>query len=161
MSFTKEEVARGGSIVMFSKRSSENNVPDCCDTTVEDANSIEDGEGVSGVLLSIARVVLTTTDDKWICCNLLREKIDDNTCMEDTEVTANVPCSAIRFELIVATDDESLLDRALEGTTDVDTGTDGVSGTDETNVKGVIVCLFAMPALSAANGELLMAKVLE
>ena len=146
---------------MFSKRSSENNVPDCCDTTVEDANSIEDGEGVSGVLLSIARVVLTTTDDKWICCNLLREKIDDNTCMEDTEVTANVPCSAIRFELIVATDDESLLDRALEGRTDVDTGTDGVSSTDETNVKGVIVCLFAMPALSASNSELLMAKVLD
>ena len=146
---------------MFSKRSSENNVPDCCDTTVEEANSIEDGEGVSGVLLSIARVVLTTTGDKWICCNLLREKIDDNTCMEDTEITVNVPCSVIRFELIVATDDESLLDRALEGTTDVDTGTDGVTSTDETNVKGVIVCLFAMPALSAANGELLMAKVLE
>ena len=106
MSFTKEEVARGGSIVMFSKRSSENNVPECCDTTVEEANSTEDGEGVSGVLLSIARVVLTTTDDKWICCSLLREKIDDKTCMEDTEVTANVPCSVIRFELIVATDDK-------------------------------------------------------
>ena len=42
-------------------RSSENYLPDCCDTTVEDANSIEDGEDVSGVLLSIARVVLTTT----------------------------------------------------------------------------------------------------
>ena len=161
MSFTKEEVAREGSIVIFSKRSSENNVPDCCDTTVEEANSIEDSEGVSGVLLSIARVVLTTTDDKWICCNPLREKIDDNTCMEDTEVTANVPCSVIRFELIVGTHDESLLDRALEGTTDVDTGTDGVTSTDDANVKGVIVCLFAMPALSAANGELLMAKVLE
>ena len=66
MSFTKEEVARGGSIVMFSKRSSENNVPGCCDTTVEDANSIEDGEGVSGMLLSIARVVLATTNDKWL-----------------------------------------------------------------------------------------------
>ena len=113
------------------------------------------------MLLSIARVVLTTTDDKWICCNPLREKIDDNTCMEDTEVTANVPCSVIRFELIVGTHDESLLDRALEGTTDVDTGTDGVTSTDDANVKGVIVCLFAMPALSAANGELLMAKVLE
>ena len=161
MSFTKEEVARGGSTVMFSKRSSENNVPDCCDTTVEDANSIEDGEGVSGALLSIARVVLTTTDDKWICCNLLREKIDDNNTMEDNEVTANVPCSVIRFELIVATDDKSLLDRALEGTTDVDARTDDVTSTDETNVKGVLVCLFAMPALSTANGELLMAKVRE
>ena len=52
-------VARGGS-----KRSSENNVPDCCETTVEDASSIEDGEGVSGVLLSIAKVVFITTDDK-------------------------------------------------------------------------------------------------
>ena len=113
------------------------------------------------MLLSIARVVLTTTDDKWICCNLLREKIDDNTCMEDTEVTADVPSSEIRFELIVATDDESLLDRALEGTTDVDTRTDDVTSTDETNVKGVIACLFAMPALSTSNGELLMAKVLE
>ena len=48
----------------ISMRSSENNVPDCCDTTVEDASSIGDGEGVSGVLLSIARVVLITTDDK-------------------------------------------------------------------------------------------------
>ena len=81
--------------------------------------------------------------------------------MEDTEVTANVPCSVIRFELIVATDDESLLDRALEGTTDADTGTDGVNSTDETNVKRVKVCLFAIPALSAANGELLMAKILD
>ena len=61
MSFTTEEVARGGSTVMLSKRSSENYLPDCCDTTNEDANSIEDGEDVSGVLLSIARVVLTTT----------------------------------------------------------------------------------------------------
>ena len=50
----------------ISKRSSENNVPDCCDTTVEDASSIEDGEGVSVVLLSIARVVLATTNDKWL-----------------------------------------------------------------------------------------------
>ena len=124
---------------MFSKRSSENNVPECCDTTVEEANSTEDGEGVSGMLLSIARVVLTTTDDKWICCSLLREKIDDKTCMEDTEVTANVPCSVIRFELIVGTDDESFLDRALEGTTDVDTRTDDVTSTDETKVKAKVL----------------------
>ena len=48
----------------ISMRSSENNVPDCCDTTVEDGSSIEDGEAVSVVLLSIARVVLTTKDDK-------------------------------------------------------------------------------------------------
>ena len=48
----------------ISMRSSENSVPDCCDTTVEDTSSIEDGEGVSGVLLSIARVVFITTDDK-------------------------------------------------------------------------------------------------
>ena len=161
MSFTKEEVSRGGSIVMFSKRSSENNVPDCCDITAEDANSIEDGEGVSGVLLSIARVVPTTTAVKWLCCKLLTEIVDDGNSKEDTEVTPDVPCSVIRFELIVATDDESLLDRALEGTTDVDTRTDDVTSTDETNVKGVIVCLFAMPALSTSNGELLMAKVLE
>ena len=73
---------------------------------------------------------------------------------------SDVP-SVIRFELIVATDDESLLDRALAGTTDVDTRTDDVASTDETNVKGVIACLFAMPALSTSNGELLMAKVLE
>ena len=103
----------------------------------------------------------TTTDDRWICCKLLTETVDDDNSKEDTEVTPDVPCSVIRFELIVATDDESLLDRALEGTTDVDTRTDDVTSTDETNVKGVIVCLFAMPALSTANGELLMAKVLE
>ena len=48
----------------ISMRSSENNVPDCCETTVEDTSSIEDGEGVSGVLLSIAKVVFITTDDK-------------------------------------------------------------------------------------------------
>ena len=148
-------------VCCISKRSSENNVPDCCDTTVEDANSVEDGEGVSVVLLSIARVVLTTTDDRWICCKLLTETVDDDNSKEDTEVTANVPCSVIRFELIVGTDDESFLDRALEGTTDVDTRTDDVTSTDETNDKGVIVCLFAMPALSTSNGELLMAKVLE
>ena len=142
-------------------RWSENNVPDCCDITVEDASSIEDGEGFSGMLLSIARVVLTTKDDKWICCNLPKEIVDDNNSKEGTEVTANIPCSVIRFELIVATDDESLLDKALEGTTDVDTRTDDVTSTDETSVKGVIVCLFAMPALSASNGELLMAKVLD
>ena len=145
----------------ISKRSSENNVPDCCDTTVEDTSSIEDGEGVSGVLLSIARVVLTTKDDKQLCCKLLTEIVDDDKSKEDTEVTADVPCSVIRFELILGTDDESFLDRALEGTTDVDTRTDDVTSTDETNFKGVIVCLFAMPALSTSNGELLMAKVLE
>ena len=143
----------------ISMRSSENNVPDCCDTTV--ASSIEDGEGVSGVLLSIARVVPITTAVKWLCCQLLTEIVDDGNSKEDTEVTPDVPCSVIRLELIVATDDESLLDRALEGTTDVDTRTDDVTSTDETNVKGVIVCLFAMPALSTSNGELLMAKVLE
>ena len=142
-------------------RSSENNVPDRCETTVEDTSSIEDGEGVSGVLLSIAKVVFITTDDKWPRCKLLREIADDNTIKEDTEGSADVPCSVIRFELIVATDDESLLGRALEGTTDVDTRTDDVTSTDKTNVKGVIVCLFAMPALSTSNGELLMAKVLE
>ena len=47
----------------ISMRSSENNVPDCCETSVEDTSSI-DGEGVSGVLLSIAKVVFITTDDK-------------------------------------------------------------------------------------------------
>ena len=145
----------------ISKRLSENNVPDCCDTTVEDASSIEDGEGVSVVLLSIARIVPTTTADKWLCCKLLTETVDDDNSKEDTEVAADVACSVIRFELIVATDDESLLGRALEGTTDVDTRTDDVTSSDETNVKGAIVCLFAMPALSTSNGELLMAKVLE
>ena len=64
MSFTIEMVARGGSTVMFVVSRRENNAPDCCDTTVEDASSIEDGEGVSVVLLSIARIVLITTDDK-------------------------------------------------------------------------------------------------
>ena len=145
----------------ISKRSSENNVPACCDTTVEDARSIEDGEGVSDVLLSIARVVLTTKDDKWLCCMLLKEIVDDDNRKEDSEVTADVPCSVIRFELIVGTDDESLLDRGLEGITDVETKTDVVTNTDETNVKGVIVCLFAIPVLSTSNGELLMVKVLE
>ena len=87
-------------------RSSENNVPDCCETTVKDTSSIEDGEGVSGVLLSIAKVVFITTDDKWPRGKLLREIADDNTIKEDTEGSADVPCSVIRFELIVATDDE-------------------------------------------------------
>ena len=145
----------------ISKRSSGNNVPDRCDTTVEDTSSIEDGEGVSGVLLSIARVVFITTDDRWPRGKLLREIADDNTVTKDTEGSADVPCSVIRFELIVATDDESLLDRALEGTTDVDTRTDDFTSTDETNVKWVIVCLFAMTTLSTSNGELLMVKVLE
>lgn len=86
-------------------RSSENSVPDCCETTVEDTGSIEDGEGVSGELLSIARVVFITTDDKWPRGKLLREIADDNTIKEDTEGSADVPCSVIRFELIVATDD--------------------------------------------------------
>ena len=86
-------------------RSSENNVPDCCETSVEDTSSI-DGEGVSGVLLSIAKVVFITTDDKWPRGKLLREIADDNTIKEDTEGSADVPCSVIRFELIVATDDE-------------------------------------------------------
>ena len=113
------------------------------------------------MLLSIARVVLTTKDDKWLCCKLLTEIVDDDKSKEDTEVTADVPCSVIRFELIVGTDDEALLDRALEGITDVDTKTDDVTNTDVTNVKGVIVCLFSMLALSTSNGELLMVKVLE
>ena len=113
------------------------------------------------MLLSIARVVPTTTAVKWLCCKLLTEIVDDDNSKEDIEVTPDVPCSVIRFELIVATDDESLLGKALEGTTDVDTRTDDVTSTDETNVEGVIVCWFAMPALSTSNGELLMAKVLE
>ena len=103
----------------------------------------------------------TTTAVKWLCCKLLTEILDDGNSKEDSEVTPDVPCSVIRFELIAATDDESLLGRVLEGTTDVDTRTDDVTSTDKTNVEGVIVCLFAMPALSTSNGELLMAKVLE
>ena len=87
-------------------RSSENNVPDCCETTVEDTSIIEDGEGVSGVLLFIAKVVFITTDDKWPRGKLLREIADDNTIKEDTEGSTDVPCSVIRFELIVATDDK-------------------------------------------------------
>ena len=47
-----------------------------------------------------------TTDDKWPRGKLLREIADDNTIKEDTEGSADVPCSVIRFELIVATDDE-------------------------------------------------------
>ena len=144
----------------ISKRSSGNNVPDRCDTTVEDTSSVEDGKGVSGVLLSTVRVVFITTDDRWLRGKLLREIADDNTVTKDTEGSADVPCSVIRFELIVATDDEPLLDRALEGIT-VDTRTDDVTSTDETNVKWVIVSLFAMTTLSTSNGELLMVKVLE
>ena len=91
--------------MLYLEESSENNVPDCCDTTVEDASSIEDGEGVSGVFLSIARVVSTTKVVKWLCCKLLTKIVDDDNSKEDIEVTADVP-SVIRFELIVATDDE-------------------------------------------------------
>ena len=91
-------------------RSSENSVPDCCETTVEDTSSIEDGEGVSGVLLSIARVVFITTDDKWPRGKLLREIADDNTIKEDTEGSVDVPCSVIRFELIVWFDDNTEAD---------------------------------------------------
>ena len=68
----------------ISKRLSKNNVPDCCDTTVEDASSIEDGEGVTVVLLSIARVVPTTTADKWLCCKLLTEIVDEFTAASKT-----------------------------------------------------------------------------
>ena len=135
---------------------SENNVPDCFDTTVEDASSTEDGEGVSGVLLSIARVVLTTTNDKWLWCKLLREIADDNNSHEDTEGNTDVPCSKAQLELI-ATGEDSLLDGRFKRTTDFDTtGNDDTSLDDPNGNAGVTIL-----ELSATNDELLMANVLE
>ena len=140
----------------ISKRSSENNVPACFNTTVEDASSIEDGEGVSGVLLSIARVVLTTTNDKWLWCKLLRETADDNNSHEDTEGNTDVLCSKAQLELI-ATGEDSLLDGRLKRTTDFDTTGNDDSSLDDPNGNAGVVML----ELSATNDELLIANVLE
>ena len=145
----------------ISMRSSENNVPDCCDTTVEDTSSMEDGEGISGVLLSNARVALTTTDDKWSRGKLLGEIADDDNSKEDTEGNTAVPCSKVQLELI-ATGEYSLLDGRLKRTSDFDsTSTDDTSLDDTNGSAGVLTRSFAIPELSATNEELLMAKVLE
>ena len=77
---------------------------------------MEDGKGVSVVLLSNARVVLATTDDKQPRCKLLGEIANDDNSKEDTEGNTDVPCSKAKLELI-ATGDDSLLDVRLEGTT--------------------------------------------
>ena len=69
-------------------------------TIVEDASNIEDGEGVLGVLLSNARLVLTAADDKWPCCKLLGEIADDGNSKKDTEGNTDEPSSKAQLELI-------------------------------------------------------------
>ena len=112
------------------------------------------------MLLSISRVVPTTTAVKWLCCKLLAEIVDDDNSKEDTEVTADVPCSKAQLEFI-ATDEDSLLDERLKRATDFDTtGNDDTSLDDPSGNAGVLSS-FAIPELSATNDELLKAKVLE
>ena len=108
------------------------------------------------MLLSIARVLLTTTNDKWLWCKLLRETADDNNSHEDTEGNTDVPCSKAQLEL-VATGKDSLLDGRLKRTTDFDTtGNDDTSLDDPNGNAGV-----AILDLRATNDELLLANVLE
>ena len=123
---------------------------------------MEDGEGVSVVLLCAfnARVVLTTTDGKLLCCKLLGEIVDDDNSKEDTEGNTDVPCSKVQLELI-ATGGDSLLDGRLKRTTDFDTTANDRTSLDGTNGNAGVLGSFAIPELSATNEELLMAKVLE
>lgn len=121
---------------------------------------MEDGEGVSVVLLSNTRVVLTTTDEKQPRCKLLGEIGNDDNSKEETEGNTDVPCSKSQFELI-ATGEDSLLDRRLERTTDFDTTANDATSLDDTNGNAGVLSSFATPELSVTNDELLMAKVLE
>ena len=121
---------------------------------------MEDGEGVSVGLLSNARVVLTTTDGKLLCCKLLGEIADDDNSKEDTEGNTDVPCSKVQLELI-ATGGDSLLDGRLKRTTDFDTTSNDDTSLDGTNGNVDVLSSFAIPELSATNEELLIAKVLE
>ena len=121
---------------------------------------MEDGEGVSVVLLSNAKVVLATTDDKQPRCKLLGEIANDDNSKEDTEGNTDVPWSKAQLELI-ATGEDSLLGGRLERTTDFDsTGNDDTS-LDDTNGNSGVLSSFAIPDLSATNDELLMANLLE
>ena len=121
---------------------------------------MEDGDGVSVVLLSNARVLLTTTDDKQPRCKLLGEIADDDNSKEDTEGNTDVPCSKAELELI-ATGEDSLLDGRLERTTDFDTTANDDTSLDDTNGSAGVFSSFSIPELSATNDELLMGKVLE
>ena len=121
---------------------------------------MEDGEGVSVVLLSNARVVLTTTDDKQPRCKLLGEIANDDNSKEDTEGNTDVPCSKAQLELI-ATGEDSLLGGRLERTPDFDTTGNDETSLDDTNGNSGVLSSFAIPELSATNDELLMAKILE
>ena len=121
---------------------------------------MEDGEGVSVVLLSNARVVLATTDDKQPRCKLLGEIANDDNSKEDTEGNTDVPCSKAQLELI-ATGEDSLLGGRLERTPDFDTTGNDETSLDDTNGNSGVLSSFAIPELCATNDELLMAKVLE
>ena len=121
---------------------------------------MEDGDGVSVVLLSNARVLLTTTDDKQPRCKLLGEIANDDNSKEDTEGNTDVPCSKAQLELI-ATGEDSLLGGRLERTTDFDTTGNDDTSLDDTNGNAGVLSSFAIPELSATSDELLMAKVLE
>ena len=121
---------------------------------------MEDVEGLSVVLLSNARVVLTTTDDKQPRCKLLGEIANDDNSKEDTESNTDVPCSKAQLELI-ATGEDSLLGGRLERTTDFDTTGNDDTSLDDTNGNSGVLSSFAIPELCATNDELLVAKVLE
>ena len=112
---------------------------------------MEDGDGVSVVLLSNARVLLTTTDDKQPRCNNSKE---------DTEGNTDVPCSKAELE-VIATGEDSLLDGRLERTTDFDTTANDDTSLDDTNDNAGVFSSFSIPELSATNDELLMGKVLK
>ena len=119
-----------------------------------------DGKGVSVVLLSNARVVLATTDDKQPRCKLLGEIANDDNSKEDTEGNTDVPCSKAQLELI-ATGEDSLLGGRLERTPDFDTTGNDETSLDDTNGNSGVLSSFAIPELSATNDELLMANLLE
>ena len=121
---------------------------------------MEDVEGLSVVLLSNARVVLTTTDDKQPRCKLLGEIANDDNSKEDAEGNTDVPCSKAQLELI-ATGEDSLLGGRLERTTDFDTTGNDDTSLDDTNGNSGVLSSFAIPELSVTNDELLVAKVLE
>ena len=121
---------------------------------------MEDGKGVSVVLLSNARVVLATTDDKQPRCKLLGEIANDDNSKEDTEGNTDVPCSKAQLELI-ATGEDSLLGGRLERTTDFDTTGNDETSLDDTNGNSGVLSSFAIPELSATNDELLMANLFE
>ena len=90
------------------------------DTTAEDDTSKEDTEGNTDVLVAIATLELTDTDDELLVTELLKATDGDTTAedesnTEDTDGNTDVLWSIDTLEL-TATDGELLLVRLLETT---------------------------------------------